>query len=152
MSAYRTVVVGTDGSVPARKAIDHAAWIAAAAGAKLVIVTAYVHHKASATGLATDAAADALKEGGFMMHGDAPAREILQEAEGVAKAAGATNIELRPVTGGPVEVLTQAAEGADLLVVGNRGMTGITGRVLGSVPGNVSHKVKCDVLIVHTRD
>ena len=86
------------------------------------------------------------------MHGDAPAREILQEAEGVAKAAGATNIELRPVTGGPVEVLTQAAEGADLLVVGNRGMTGITGRVLGSVPGNVSHKVKCDVLIVHTRD
>jgi nucleotide-binding universal stress UspA family protein len=153
MSVYHTVVVGTDGSVPARKAINHAAWIAAAADAKLIIVNAFVHHEASETGPATDVAADALKEGGFMMHGDAPAREILHEAAEVAKAAGAKDIELRPVAGTPVDVLTHAAErGVDLLVVGNKGMTGIAGRVFGSVPASVSHKAKCDVLIVHTRD
>jgi nucleotide-binding universal stress UspA family protein len=151
MSVYRTVVVGTDGSVPARKAIDHAGWIAAAADAKLVIVVAYEHHSA---GTATVKADDVLKGESYIVHGDAPVYEMLHEAEGRAKAAGAKNVELRPVIGIPVEVLTHVADevNADLLVVGNLGMTGIKGRLLGSVPASVSHRAPCDVLIVHTRD
>ena len=42
------------------------------------------------------------------------------------------------------------SEKADLLVVGNVGLSTIAGRLLGSVPANVSRKAKVDVLIVHT--
>ena len=44
MSGYHTVVVGTDGSGPSMRAVEHAARIAAASDAKLIITTAYVHH------------------------------------------------------------------------------------------------------------
>ena len=69
------------------------------------------------------------------MHGDAPIYERLQEARERAEAAGATNIEVRPIIGGPVHVLLDLTEEvqADLLVVGNLGMTIIGGRLLGSV-------------------
>ena len=41
---------------------------------------------------------------------------------------------------------------ADLLVVGNVGLDTVAGRLLGSVPADVSHRAKTDVLIVHTTD
>ena len=41
-------------------------------------------------------------------------------------------------------------EDADLLVVGNRGPDGITGRLLGSVPADATRRSTCDVLVVHT--
>ena len=88
------------------------------------------------------------------VHGDAPIYERLHEARERAEAAGATNIEVRPIIGGPVHVLLDLAEEvqADLLVVGNLGMTTTGGRLLGSVPASVTHHAKTDVLVVHTRD
>jgi nucleotide-binding universal stress UspA family protein len=59
-------------------------------------------------------------------------------------------IEKHALQGEPVEVLIEAAKDADVLVVGNRGLNSLSGRLLGSVPQNVSHKAGCDVLIVHT--
>jgi nucleotide-binding universal stress UspA family protein len=57
-----------------------------------------------------------------------------------------------PVDGDPVDALLRVAgdEHANLIVIGNRGLNSLAGRLLGSVPANISHRATCDVLIVHT--
>ncbi len=86
------------------------------------------------------------------MAGSAPIYAILREARDRAAKAGAANIEERSIVGAPVDALVGLAEevGADLLVVGNVGLSTIAGRLPGSVPANVSRRAKVDVLIVHT--
>jgi nucleotide-binding universal stress UspA family protein len=146
MSAYRTVVVGTDGSDSSLRAVDRAATIAAQSGAKMFIATAYFPQHDDSR------AADALKDEGYKTTGAAPIYAILKEAHERAKAAGANDVEERSIVGAPVDALVELADevDADLLVVGNVGLSTITGRLLGSVPANVSRKAKTDVLIVHT--
>jgi nucleotide-binding universal stress UspA family protein len=80
--------------------------------------------------------------------------EILRKARERAKTAGAHDIEERAVAGAPVPALVNLAKevDADLLVVGDVGLDTVAGRLLGSVPANVSHRAKTDVLIVHTLD
>ena len=77
---------------------------------------------------------------------------ILREARYRAKSAGAGDVEEKAIVGAPVDALVDlAAEvNADLLVVGNVGLSTIAGRLLGSVPANVARRSKTDVLIVHT--
>lgn len=146
MSAYRTVVVGTDGSDSSLRAVERAGQIAAGSNAKLIVATAYFPQSED------QRAADVLKEEGYQMAGNAPIYAILHEATERAKAAGATDVEERPVVGAPVDALVELAEDvkADLLVVGNVGLSTIAGRLLGSVPANVARRSKTDVLIVHT--
>jgi nucleotide-binding universal stress UspA family protein len=146
MSAYRTVLVGTDGSDSSLRAVDRAATIAAGSGAKLIVATAYFPQPDDAR------ASDMLKDEGYKTTGAAPIYAILKEAHERATAAGANDVEEKPIVGAPVDALVDLAEesGADLLVVGNVGLSTITGRLLGSVPANVSRKAKTDVLIVHT--
>jgi nucleotide-binding universal stress UspA family protein len=145
MSAYRTVVVGTDGSDSSLRAVDRAGTIAGA-NAKLIVASAYLPQHEDAR------AADALGSESYKVSGAAPIYAILQEAKQRAQAAGATDVEERSVVGAPVDALVGLAEdvGADLLVVGNVGLSTIAGRLLGSVPANVSRRAKVDVLIVHT--
>jgi nucleotide-binding universal stress UspA family protein len=151
MTAYQTVVVGTDGSESSLRAVDHAARIACESNAKLILATGYFPHKEDSR----DArASDILRDEGYKVHGNAPIYEILHDARDRAKAAGATNIEERPIRGAPVDALVDLAEevGADLLVVGNVGLdarSAIVGRMF-SVPGAVATRSKVDVLIVHT--
>jgi nucleotide-binding universal stress UspA family protein len=97
-------------------------------------------------------AADALGQESYKVSGTAPIYAILQDAKERAHAAGAKNVEERPIVGAPVDALVKLAEdeNADLLVVGNVGLSTIAGRLLGSVPANVSRRAKVDVLIVHT--
>jgi nucleotide-binding universal stress UspA family protein len=145
---YRTVVVGTDGSESSLRAVDRAATIAAESDAKLIIATGYV---AQADDLR---AADALGEEGYKVRGNAPIYAMLHDARDRAKAAGAKNIEDRPIEDAPVSALVDLAEkvGADLLVVGNVGLdarSAIVGRVF-SIPGAIATRAKIDVLIVHT--
>ena len=111
------------------RAVDRAGDVAAPSNAKLIIATAYAtrpmaKRKSSA---------------------------ILREAGDRAEAAGATNIEVCPIPDAPVEALVDLAAEveADLLVVGDVGLSRILGRLF-SVPGNVSHRAETDVLIVHT--
>lgn len=146
MSAYRTVVVGTDGSDSSLRAVDRAGTIAAGANAQLIIATAYLPQHDDPR------AADVLKDESYKVSGSAPIYSILREAKDRAHAAGAQNIEERSVVGAPVDALVGLAEEvqADLLVVGNVGLNTIAGRLLGSVPANVSRRAKVDVLIVHT--
>lgn len=145
MSAYRTVVVGTDGSDSSFRAVDRAASIAGP-DAKLIIASAYLPQHEDTR------AADALREESYKVSGTAPIYAILQDAKERAHSAGATNVEERSIVGAPVDALVKLAEDekADLLVVGNVGLSTIAGRLLGSVPANVSRRAKVDVLIVHT--
>jgi nucleotide-binding universal stress UspA family protein len=145
MSAYKTIVVGTDGSATATRAVEKAAALASDENAKLVIACAY-------SGQQRDLAAeDALRDEAFQIRGSGPTDEILRIAAERANALGASNVSPRPVMGQPVEALIDLAAEveADLLVVGNRGLRGI-GRLLGSVSADVSRKSPVDVLIVHT--
>jgi nucleotide-binding universal stress UspA family protein len=146
MSAYRTVVVGTDGSDSSLRAVDRAATIAAQSGGKIFIATAYFPQHDDAR------AADVLRDEGYNTTGAAPIYAILKEAHERAQAAGAKDVEERSIVGAPVDALVELAQEveADLLVVGNVGLSTISGRLLGSVPANVSRKAKTDVLIVHT--
>ncbi|MDX1891599.1 universal stress protein [Mycolicibacterium sp. 050158] len=146
MGAYQTVLVGTDGSDSSLRAVDRAAQIAAGADAKLVVATAYFPQSEDAR------AADVLKDEGYKMAGNAPIYAILREARERAHAAGAKNVDEKAVVGAPVDALVDLADEvkADLLVVGNVGLSTIAGRLLGSVPANVARRSKSDVLIVHT--
>jgi nucleotide-binding universal stress UspA family protein len=145
MSAYGTVVVGTDGSDSSMRAVDRAATIAGA-DARLIIASAYLPQHEDGR------AADILKEESYKVSGTAPIYAILQDAKERAHKAGAKNVEEKPIVGAPVDALVNLAEEekADLLVVGNVGLSTIAGRLLGSVPANVSRRAKVDVLIVHT--
>lgn len=148
MSAYTKVVVGTDGSESSYRAVDRAAQLAADASAGLVIACAYVPADPRTVGQA----ADQLGDDAYQIRGDHPAEDIVRGARDRAQSAGATEIEARTVKGAPVESLIKLANdvGADLLVVGNKGLNSLTGRLLGSVPAHAARRATCDVLIVHT--
>jgi nucleotide-binding universal stress UspA family protein len=145
MSAYNTVVVGTDGSDSSMRAVEKAARIAGPE-AKLIIASAFLPQNEDAR------AVDALKGESYKVTGTGPIYEILHDAKERAHNAGAKNVDERAIEGAPVDALVHLAESekADLLVVGNVGLSTIAGRLLGSVPANVSRKAKVDVLIVHT--
>jgi nucleotide-binding universal stress UspA family protein len=164
MSAYQTLVVGTDGSDASLHAVDHAAAVAAENKAKLIIAMAHLPNVEKG-GWArpphpdgvTDPRAEVVLggEGGYKMHGSASIYAILREARERAKTAGARDIEERAVVGAPAPALVKLAKevNADLLVVGNAGLNGsVAERLLGSSPANVSHRAKTDLLIVHTTD
>jgi nucleotide-binding universal stress UspA family protein len=97
-------------------------------------------------------AADVLRDEAYQVTGSEPTYEILRTAREKATVAGAKNIVERPVVGSPVEsLLALVAEvEADLIVIGNRGLNTLTGRLLGSVPSDVARKATSDVLVVHT--
>src|SRR4051812_6776330 len=98
-------------------------------------------------------AAEALGEESYKVMGSHPAEDILREAADLAKKAGATKVDSACEPGDPVDVLVTVIdkEKVDLCVVGNRGLNSLAGRLLGSVPANISHRASCDVLIVHPR-
>lgn len=148
MSGYTTVLVGTDGSESSFRAVDRAAEVARGAGATLLLVTAY--HPMSQRELQD--ATDALGGEAYKVSGSAPAEAVLRSACDRATAAGVDQTEILAVEGDPVDELARVAKerDVDLVVVGNRGLNSLAGRLLGSVPANISHRAHCDVLIVHT--
>lgn len=148
MGSFASVLVGTDGSESSFRAVDRAAALAADSGATLHLVSAYRPLPARER----DRAAAELGDLSYKVAGSAPAEDALGEAADRARAAGVTEVRTHAVEGDPVDVLIDSAARlhADLLVVGNRGLNSLAGRLLGSVPQNVTHKARCDVLIVHT--
>jgi len=148
MASYTNVVVGTDGSKSSFRAVERAASIAGDAGATLHLVSAYRPLPAKDR----RRAAEELGDLAYKVSGATPAEDALGEAEGVAQKAGAKKLEKHALEGDPVDVLIDACKDfkADLLIIGNRGLNSLSGRILGSVPQNVSHRAAVDVLIVHT--
>lgn len=146
MSSYTRVLVGTDGSETSYKAVDRAAAIAREAGAQLVVVTAYRPLSAREQ----QEAAHELGADAYKVVGSTPAEDVLREA--VARVGAGVDVETFAVQGEPVDALVRTAveRKVDLLVVGNRGLNSLAGRLLGSVPSVVTHRAQCDVLIVAT--
>lgn len=148
MTTYRTVVVGTDGSPPSLRAVSRAAEVAGKSGARVVIVCAYRPNSAREV----EQAQDELGDEAFQVVGSTPAEARLREAADAAAAAGAGEVRTLAVVGEAIAVLLDAAEQerAELLVVGSRGLNTLKGRILGSVPSEVSRRAECDVLVVRT--
>jgi nucleotide-binding universal stress UspA family protein len=149
MTAYQTVVVGTDGSDSSYLAVERAARIAADTGATLVIACAYHPARPEEVSKATD---ELGSDVAYQVVGSSPAEDSVRTAAERASKQGATKIDTVVVDGEPVPTLTRVVEerAADLLVVGNRGLNTLAGRFLGSVPSEAARKSKVDVLIVHT--
>jgi nucleotide-binding universal stress UspA family protein len=150
VSTYRTVVVGTDGSESSLRAVERAGALAGACGATLVIACAYL--PAATDDRELSRAQDVLGDEAYQVMGSSPAEETVRTATDRATAAGARQVKPVAVAGSPVEVLLDVVrrEQADLLVVGNRGLNSVKGRLLGSVPADATRRSACDVLVVHT--
>jgi nucleotide-binding universal stress UspA family protein len=150
---FRSIVVGTDGSEGASKAVLAAAELAATQPeAVLHIVT--VQKPLSPSALAAGemaASAPIAAERTWEEEIKEELETTLARAAETAARACDTRIETHARFGSPAEVLCDVADhlGADLIVVGNRGMQGGR-RFLGSVPNTISHHAPCSVLIVAT--
>jgi nucleotide-binding universal stress UspA family protein len=146
---YKSIVVGTDGSETASKAVSTAADLAAAASSELLIVSAY--RPVSEERLRSERT-DAPKDMAYVVNAREDVEHLLGVARKLAESRGATSVTTRAVDSDPTEALLDVAEAlkADLIVVGSQGMTGAKRFLLGSVPNRVAHHTPCDVLIVKT--
>ena len=145
---FDRIVVGTDGSETAGEAVRHAIELARLAGGSLEIVSAYepvgrTRLRAEAEEVPSDVA--------YAVGPKEDVNHVLDVAAGAAKQAG-IEVNTHAREGGPADAILDVAEQtkADLIVVGNKGMTGARRFVLGSVPNNISHHAPCGVYIVRT--
>jgi nucleotide-binding universal stress UspA family protein len=142
---FSSIVVGTDGSETADRALGRALDMARLTGGRLHVVSAYAPAPARVTGGAPPAEAAEWSVGP-----DFEVQAILDRAVSRARGDG-VEIEVHAPKGDPGDAIIAVARktDADLIVLGSRGMQGAR-RVLGSVPNKVSHRAPCDVLIVQT--
>jgi nucleotide-binding universal stress UspA family protein len=151
---FTTIVVGTDGSRSSRRAVEKAVEIASKFDATVHIVQAYKGvEETVATAMASGAMVTAEPELGAAAKEEHDAVGGGLEARAEELRSRGVTIETHAVSGSPAPAILETAEavGADLIVVGNRGMTGAK-RILGSVPNTLSHHAACAVLIVPTED
>jgi nucleotide-binding universal stress UspA family protein len=146
---FSSVLVGTDGSTTAAAAVGEAIVLASKLGARLTIVSAY--EPISELRLREErqsAPADAQ----WMVNQREDVLAVLEKARELADAGGVAGIETFARQGDAADAILDIAEeqGCDLIVVGNRGMTGAKRFLLGSVPNKISHHAPCSVLIVRT--
>lgn len=116
---YTKVLIATDGSETAARAVRAGADMARASSAEIILLTV----------------------------GDVSVAE--RAAQDISEGLTVTPIG---VEGDPADQILEVAEreGVDLIVVGNKGMTGAKRFLLGSVPNAISHHAPCHVLIVKT--
>ncbi len=145
---FGSIVVGTDGSDTATQAVRQATELARAVGARIELVSAY------------EPVSDArLREESIVVPKDLhwmvnPREDVLAMLETAAaeiREAG-VHVEVFARQGDPADAILDVAEerGGDLIVLGNKGMTGAKRFLLGSVPNKVSHHAPCSVLIIRT--
>jgi nucleotide-binding universal stress UspA family protein len=144
---YSSIVVGTDGSETARRAVEEATSLAKRLGSELHIVSAYEPLRGTRIAGAPQGAAEV-----WAVAPDAKVQAVIDEAVAGARVHG-VEAKSHTLTGDPADALLKIADqqNADLIVVGNHGMHGVK-RVLGSVPNKVSHHARCSVLIACTED
>jgi nucleotide-binding universal stress UspA family protein len=142
LDVKRTIVVGVDGSIEGRRALDWALDEAATRDMKLLLVSGIDLGMAGADPYGGGYVLTQLQEAG---------RAALDEAELVAKERG-VETERRLETGSPSYALIEASKGATLLVVGCRGHGGFTGMLLGSVSTACVHHAHCPVVVVRPPD
>ncbi len=142
---YRTIVVGTDGSSSAERAVQQSIDLAAADSARLVIVTAFDR---------TDAKPDDRipEDVRWLATDPNEAERHARHGRQLAAEKGVKDVVVQALEGDPAHELLEAADtfDADLIVVGSVGLTGSARYLLGSVASSVLHHAPCDVLVVHT--
>jgi nucleotide-binding universal stress UspA family protein len=145
---FRSIVVGTDGSDTAGKAVREAIGLAKAVGAQVSVVSAYEPVPRSRL---REEARQAPEDLQWMVNPREDVDAVLEEAAAAVRAEGVA-VETFAREGDPADAILDVAEerAADLIVVGNKGMTGTRRFLLGSVPNKVSHHAPCSVLIVRT--
>src|ERR1700734_114283 len=146
---FASIVVGTDGSDTAQTAVRYAIDLARELGARLHIVSAY-----------EPVSEDRLRNEKIEVPNDLhwmvnPREDVLvmrEQSAGEARGAGVGEVETFARQGDAADAILDVAEEqrSDLIVVGNRGMTGAKRFLLGSVPNRISHHAPCSVLIVKT--
>lgn len=144
-SVYDEVIVGTDGTANSLVTVGHAAGVAHAAEARLVVVTAYDEGVQKGDARSTR----------MMLHGKAAAEAALRASVDAVTKAGDHHIKSfdeRTVAARPAQALldTAGSNPRNLIVVGNRGLDAEEGQLLGSVPAEVVRNAVCNVLIVQT--
>lgn len=144
--SWTTIVVGTDGSERAGRAVAHAGALAGAVGAELIVVTAYAAHPDREPGEAVPAELE------WATTAAADAQETAGQGAQLARGAGAGRVRALSLAGDPSEVLRTVARDnqAGLVVIGSRGMRSATRFVVGSVANEVTHRSDRDVLVVRT--
>lgn len=142
---FKSIVVGTNGTETADRAVGRAVELARVTGAALHVVSAYEPAPAHVGGSRPPAEA---AEWAISPHFKVDA--VLDRATDIAQGGG-VEIKVHGPKGDAASAILAVAEetDADLIVLGSKGMQGAR-RVLGSVPNKVSHKARCDLLIVHT--
>jgi nucleotide-binding universal stress UspA family protein len=145
---YSSIVVGTDGSETANQAVRQAIDLAKAVGARLQVVSAY--EPVGDQRLRAEQR-EVPKDLQWMVNPREDVDATLQEAVDRAQEAG-VEVETFARQGDPADAILDVAEeqGSDLIVVGNKGMTGAKRFLLGSVPNKVSHHAPSSVLIIRT--
>ena len=145
---FERIVVGTDGSETATQAVKTAVELAKLSNAKLEIVSAYEpvpqsRLRQEESGISGD-----------LSHTVNPREDVELVLDNAAAEAKKQDVEVitHPREGDPADAILDVAEehGADLVLVGNKGMTGARRFLLGSVPNKISHHAPCDVWIVKT--
>jgi nucleotide-binding universal stress UspA family protein len=136
---FSSILLGTDGSDTAIQALRHAVDVAAAVGATLDIVGAH------------PAGRGASQDPPLPPSSREAIEASLTDAASFARAAG-VNAKTHAREGDPAEVILAVAEerGSDIIIVGNRGMTGAKRFLLSSVPNKISHHAPCSVMIIRT--
>jgi nucleotide-binding universal stress UspA family protein len=145
---FGSIVVGTDGSQTASEAVRQAIGLAKQLGSRLEIVSAY--EPVSGARLREEAQ-QVPSDLQWMVNPREDVDATLRDAAAQAESAGVPNA-IYARQGDPADAILDVAEerGADLIVVGNKGMTGAKRFLLGSVPNKVSHHAPCSVLIIRT--
>ena len=145
---FGSIVVGTDGSDTAKEAVRQAVELAKSVGAELLLVSAYQPiARVNVNRESREAPADVQ----WMVSAREDVATILSQAAATAQAAG-VGAQTFERQGDPADAILDVAEerDADLIVVGNKGMTGAKRFLLGSVPNKVSHHAPSSVLIIRT--
>jgi nucleotide-binding universal stress UspA family protein len=145
---FQTIVVGTDGSDTAKEAVRQATELAAGLGSKINLVSAY---EPVPEGRLRDERQEVPDDLQWMINPREDVNVTLHEAAQGIEGRG-VSVETHARGGDPADAILDVAEEqkADLIVVGNKGMTGAKRFLLGSVPNKVSHHAPCSVMIIRT--
>ncbi|MBA2256012.1 MAG: universal stress protein [Thermoleophilaceae bacterium] len=145
---FGSIVVGTDGSDTAGEAVRQASELARAVGASVHLVSAY---EPVSNQRQREERQEAPGDLEWMVNAREDVEATLREASGSLEDAG-VSVDTYAREGDPADAILDVAEEktADLIVVGNKGMTGAKRFLLGSVPNKISHHAPCSVMIIRT--
>jgi nucleotide-binding universal stress UspA family protein len=145
---FKSIVVGTDGSETASEAVRQATELANAVGAKVHLVSAYEPVGSQRLREERQEAPDDVQ---WMVNAREDVDSTLKSASEQIAEAG-VDVTTYARQGDPADAILDVAEeqGADLIIVGNKGMTGAKRFLLGSVPNKVSHHAPSSVMIIRT--